>query len=366
MLISDSDLNTVNVKTVDSFIFPPWDTPKFSFVNPFKGFDKSSTAPAVFQQLFFYHRHRYSSFNPIFTDGSKSDDHVGYGIVFPSDTVSHRVHNCCSVFTAELLAIFCALQKISSLPQRKFIIYTDSMSALETLSHYHNRMHPTAIRILSLLRLLQNEDFQIIFCWVPSHVGIHGNEMADSAAKSALSYLNQGLPYNDIRRSFNNHIYSTWQNKWDLQIHNKLHEVKNNIGPWPVLSIRRADVRLTRLRVGHTRFTHRYLIFGERAPNCPECHVDFSVKHILIECPTFNSHRLQYFHTSLVSLKDLSVLMGFTCTSKKALRVEVRFPGAGKTSDEDTTSPVTLSAFCRKTERSPQNGMENKFEGSIP
>ncbi|GBN62913.1 hypothetical protein AVEN_213281-1 [Araneus ventricosus] len=58
----------------------------------------------------------------------------GCGVVFPSDTLSYRLHNGCSVFTAELVAIFCALQEISPSSQRNFIIYTDSMSALETLS----------------------------------------------------------------------------------------------------------------------------------------------------------------------------------------------------------------------------------------
>ncbi|GBM86341.1 hypothetical protein AVEN_163348-1, partial [Araneus ventricosus] len=88
MLLHDSDLNNVSVQLSYFFTFPPWDSPQFSFLNPFSGFDKSSTAPITFQQLFHHHRYQYSSFVPIFTDGSKSDGHVGCGVVFPSDTLS--------------------------------------------------------------------------------------------------------------------------------------------------------------------------------------------------------------------------------------------------------------------------------------
>ncbi|GBM12396.1 hypothetical protein AVEN_160897-1, partial [Araneus ventricosus] len=118
--------------------------------------------------------------------GSKSDGHVGCGVVSPSDTLSYRLHNCCSVFTAELVAIFCALQEISPSSQRNFIIYTDSMSALDTLSHYDTQMHPVGLEILSVSQFLRNKGFSIIFCWVPSHVGISGNEIADSIAKPDL------------------------------------------------------------------------------------------------------------------------------------------------------------------------------------
>ncbi|GBL78398.1 hypothetical protein AVEN_42910-2 [Araneus ventricosus] len=93
MLLDDPDLTNVKIKSVDLFCFPPLDIPQFSFLNPFSGFDKSETAPVVFQQLFLYHRSRYSSFIPIFTDGWKSAGHVGCAMSFPSDTQSYRLHN---------------------------------------------------------------------------------------------------------------------------------------------------------------------------------------------------------------------------------------------------------------------------------
>ncbi|XP_055950887.1 uncharacterized protein LOC129984975 [Argiope bruennichi] len=300
-ILHDLDINEVSIKPHDFFSFPPWDIPKFSFLNPFSGFDKNSTAPVVFQQLFNYHRCRYSSFTPIFTDGSKSVDHVGCGIVLPSGVLSYRIHKYCSVFTAELVAIFYALQEISSLAQRNFIIYTDSMSALETLSHYHNKMHPIANSILFTLSHLKIAGFNVIFSWVPSHVGIPGNEMADSLAKSASSFLNQELPYCDIKRLLACRVLITWQETWDLLTHNKLHSVMPSIAMWPPLPIREVDVKLTRLRIGHTRYTHKHLIFGERASMCQTCHVDLSIKHVLIECPVYHPHRVSFFNTSSVT-----------------------------------------------------------------
>ncbi|GFX06671.1 hypothetical protein TNCV_382671 [Trichonephila clavipes] len=41
---------------------------------------------------------------------------------------------------------------------------------------------------------------------------------------------------------------------------NKLRSVKCHRSI--VMPIRRTDVKLTRLRIGHTRFTHRHLLFG--------------------------------------------------------------------------------------------------------
>jgi kelch-like protein 2/3 len=41
---------------------------------------------------------------------------------------------------------------------------------------------------------------------------------------------------------------------------------------------------LTRLRTGHTRLTHGFLLRGEDAPVCPHIDSALSVVHILIDC----------------------------------------------------------------------------------
>ena len=48
---------------------------------------------------------------------------------------------------------------------------------------------------------------------------------------------------------------------------------------------------LCRLRVGHTRLTHGFLMSGDHQPFCDDCLVPLSVKHLLIECPSSNELR---------------------------------------------------------------------------
>ncbi|GFU10491.1 RNase H domain-containing protein [Trichonephila clavipes] len=150
-----------------------------------------------------------------------------------------------------------------------------------------------------------HKGFDIVFCWLPSHVGIIGNEQADNAAKSATTHLPLTVPLSDMKRVIMHHIFNLWQESWSQQLDNKLHSVKPVIGAWPVMPMRRTDVKLTRLRIGHTRFTHRHLLFGERAPECPSCNVSYTVHHILIDCPIFNHYRMTFFHKSVLTLSDL-------------------------------------------------------------
>ncbi|GFX00972.1 uncharacterized protein TNCV_4579381 [Trichonephila clavipes] len=150
------------------------------------------------------------------------------------------------------------------------------MRALESLHFLTEHRHPTVIEILLLLRKLERKGFDINFSWVPGHVGILGNEHADNAARSMSDPMQRPVCYQDLKTSIQHYVHHIWQETWDQQILNKLHNIHTSTSHWAALPVRRHDVRLTRLRIGHTRFTHRHLLLGENAPECPSCQVIYS------------------------------------------------------------------------------------------
>ena len=62
-------------------------------------------------------------------------------------------------------------------------------------------------------------------------------------------------------------------------------------------------VVLARLRLGHTRVTHSYLLQGEEQPQCVGCDALFTVRHFLLECGDFSPVRNNCFHVD--NMKEL-------------------------------------------------------------
>ena len=211
------------------------------------------------------------------------------------------MHKDVSVFTAEAQAIKNALAFAERRKDRHTLILSDSLSVLTSLSN----LYCTDPRILSIkdgVDRLVKRDRTISFLWVPSHIGIRGNEAADQLAKDALSLerVSAGsIPHSDLRGKMKRHVREEWQYSWSrLKNTNKLNEIKPTLGPRPSYGLKRSEeVILSRLRIGHTALTHKHLLEKDEAPCCVPCNCVLTVKHILVECPHLETVRGQHFGT---------------------------------------------------------------------
>ena len=105
---------------------------------------------------------------------------------------------------------------------------------------------------------------EIALCWIPSHIGIQGNEMVDKQAKTSLLLepTSFKIPFSNFKPSINKYILVEWQTSWNNSISNKLLDIKPTIGEYQSVfpNIRREEVVLARLCLGHTRVTNQHIV----------------------------------------------------------------------------------------------------------
>ena len=299
-LCANLDLPNVSVMPSLSYHLPLYDLHVESLC-PGIIYDVSrDTPPDVRRLLFVNHAESHQPDTPIYTDGSKGPDGVAGSVVLPTRTVSRKLPLSASVFSAELFAILFALFYLLGVDSEGFIIYSDSQSALSSICDSFC-VHPVVAHIHRWLDLLRERRKRVRFCWVPSHVNIEGNEQADDAARATAASDQvpdpRPLPFRDYYPHMYGLLKEQWLQRWRNQTLNKLRSIKDTVTPWHTShrTVRRDEVLLARLRIGHTRLTHKCLLDGDPAPFCDGCLVPLTVEHILTECPDYIVERRTHF-----------------------------------------------------------------------
>ena len=282
-----------SICTHENCLNTPWNLPTVTTCLDLTVNTKQSLMQDEWSQIFIQHKH--DSDMDVYTDGSKMQNDVGSAcIIMKNESIEtiivRKLPQQASVYTAELTAIKLALEYMKHKRNKNCTIYTDSLSAV--ISVKNRKANHLVTKIHHLTQYLRTKNNNITICWIPSHVGIAGNVMADKKAKEALSRNNnipQPISVQDIKAyikcKFRNKSKKRYEDIEPDRLKLKTFQTNFRTSPPELHLERKTYIKIIRLLIGHTALTHSYLLEKENKPRCTLCAEYLSVSHILKECP---------------------------------------------------------------------------------
>ena len=243
----------------------------------------------------------YSQYVQIYTDASKNPSgKVGIGCYIrsfassPDIEMEARLTDDVAVQTGEMVAIKMALENICQLEQttthRRYAIFTDSLSTIDNLASSRSRSRPNLLS--DMIDLLHNINSQITVVWVPSHIGITGNERADQLANMGSKRqhidIDVGVELQEMYGRVDTYINKLWQEHWNNQTTGRhLYNVQPDVVSREriLFDTRSVEVLAHRLRLGKCRLNY-YLhkIALHDTGTCDSCGQAETIEHYLINC----------------------------------------------------------------------------------
>ena len=235
---------------------------------------------------------RYTDHYPIYCDGSVNGGKSGCGVWGRDFSIKSRLPDNSSILTCELYAIYCSISYISNFDTPALIL-TDSLSAVEALKSAHTSKHHLILTIANAITRLPPN--QITIQWIPSHVGIPGNDKADMLAKKSheLNYITQ-VPFStlDATRLATQRIKEKISPVCSPCNHNtSISLLTTSKPPNFLLTPRHIQTVLARLHLRVTNLTHLHLITKTPPKTCERCNIVTSLHHIFMICPHLHDHR---------------------------------------------------------------------------
>lgn len=216
-----------------------------------------------------------------------------------SDDGDHpfRLSDGCSSLQTELAAIQQATLHAAALDSSHVVIHTDSKGAIEVLQHKNLRDNISlTTSILRNIGELEAQGKSVTINWIPSHVGIAGNESADALAKTASAFAEVTLQIRPslstlkkaARRRENNITANrnrSYANEGSRSCSWFQGVTSGHLLQLPRNTPRRLRVHLHRLRLGyHCNWRLPRSVQAERP--CPHCNLqqEEPLFHWLLQC----------------------------------------------------------------------------------
>ena len=205
--------------------------------------------------------------------------------------------SCAAEGKAILLALK-TMNQSSNTVGKNVVILTDCDDLLQTIED------PQCAESRDIIECIGSTFNKVTFQWIPGHVGIKGNTIADRLAKEAATQEQPQTPisFQQQKSIIKQTFKLDWQNKHpDYNKHDNIFSLK-----------RSSQVTIFRLRTGHNQMRqHLYTKLGVGdSPYCP-CNTGLeNTGHVLMDCPLYQVQRSKHWpsettlHTKLYGEPD--------------------------------------------------------------
>ena len=279
---------------------PPWETisTTFKYTQLPKAKEQCSLTELKNAALTAIIRAELPGSTVYYTDGTVDPDTntTGAAVYSENFTGSWRTSNTASTMQTELIALKQALQHSIDNGEGPVTIHTDCKSAVQALQTIKIKENKSVIMdIKSLLYQHENMNRQVTINWIPSHIGIPGNDKADELAKSTKYIQNVQIKIQPTTSQIKNMtapaIKTNMQN--EIKNHANLGSPSANwyiqateLIPHPVTknTPRELAVIIHRLRLGYKATWQ--IVEGINKP-CNYCNEEpeSPLLHYLLDCP---------------------------------------------------------------------------------
>ena len=275
----------------------------------------------------------------IYTDGSKTDSHVGAGYTIfingrETEASSIKLSTNATVFQAEIIAIREAVKSFNHLRQddlQYVKILTDSQAAFFALASTQFTSKVVKETILELNKLGEHLN-RLEIVWIKAHTG---NERADNLARDAVYHEEIQLHIAESWTHYKNKVWETIYQEWEIdwqsedkyRMTKQFYKTPTRKQHRDTLSLNRNDMKIwIEITTGQNNLNYVQSKIYNTSPTCRFCEEeDETFYHLLTECPSFEETRSSILLAHNTTIDDWTIKQILKFAKTPAIKFALSF-----------------------------------------